>query len=91
ARRQRVDPLEGHRVDPLDELDKAVLLELAVQKGMDPLGHPRALLESKDLKGIISALNKENKDLVEQNKILYGQACVADQWGQWYENERAAG
>ncbi|CAE7395943.1 Gbp1, partial [Symbiodinium sp. CCMP2456] len=92
--RLRGHHLVGPRADPLGEQPKAVVLAAI---GMDPLlGHPALLspihttggAENKDLKGIIAAINKENKDSVEQNKILYGQACVADHWAQWFEEER---
>ena len=81
--RTTVDPLRGHLLDVLDLHATTWTGEIA----LSALKHSsRGFRADRN-----AALELRNTDLEQQNRTLYGQACVAEEWNNWFQEQQEAG
>ena len=81
----RKGPPAGRVVPPRDDLDwrdRAIRAEALLE---------RVQVELQESKDRNTALELRIQDLETQNRNLYGQACVAEQWNEWFQAQQEKG
>ena len=68
----------------MDWRDRAIRAEALLERVQGELQ------ETKDRNGN-AALELRIQDLETQNRNLYGQACVAEQWNEWFQDQQEKG
>ncbi|CAE7541638.1 unnamed protein product, partial [Symbiodinium microadriaticum] len=68
--------------DDLDWRDRAIRAEALLE---------RVQVELQESKDRNTALELRIQDLETQNRNLYGQACVAEQWNEWFQDQQEKG
>ena len=78
-------PPAGRVLPPRDDLDwrdRAIRAEALLE---------RVQVELQESKDRNTALELRIQDLETQNRNLYGQACVAEQWNEWFQDQQEKG